>query len=74
MSKKEVEVSQVSTADSLELTDETIRQRAYELFEQRRFEHGHDLDDWLQAEAELTAKKPSNRADLDTQSRKAAAA
>lgn len=31
-----------------------ISVRAYELFEQRGREHGHDLDDWLQAEAEMT--------------------
>jgi uncharacterized protein len=30
-----------------------IRLRAYELFEQRGREDGHDLDDWLQAEAEF---------------------
>jgi hypothetical protein len=30
-----------------------IRQRAYELYGQRGREHGHDLDDWLEAEAEL---------------------
>jgi hypothetical protein len=30
-----------------------IRVRAYELFEQRGREPGRDLDDWLQAEAEL---------------------
>jgi hypothetical protein len=30
-----------------------IRVRAYELFEQRGRESGHDLDDWLQAEAEI---------------------
>ena len=29
-----------------------IRVRAYELFEQRGREDGHELDDWLQAEAE----------------------
>jgi hypothetical protein len=34
---------------------QAIRLHAYELFEQRGKEHGHDLDDWLQAEAELTA-------------------
>jgi hypothetical protein len=27
--------------------------RAYELYQQRGGEHGHDVDDWLQAEAEL---------------------
>ena len=32
---------------------ERIRQRAYELYEERGREHGHDLDDWLKAEGEL---------------------
>jgi uncharacterized membrane protein YbaN (DUF454 family) len=31
-----------------------IEGRAYELFEQRGREDGHDLDDWLQAESEMT--------------------
>jgi hypothetical protein len=31
-----------------------IQVRAFELYEQRGKEPGHDLDDWLQAEAELT--------------------
>lgn len=35
---------------------EQIRARAYELFEQRGGEQGHDLEDWLQAEAEITAE------------------
>jgi len=30
-----------------------IARRAHELFEARGQEHGHDLDDWLQAESEL---------------------
>ena len=33
--------------------NQDIRVRAYELFEQRGREDGHDLDDWLQAEAEF---------------------
>lgn len=32
---------------------EQIRVRAYERFLERGGEHGHDLEDWLQAEAEL---------------------
>jgi hypothetical protein len=31
-----------------------IEARAYELFEQRGREDGRDLDDWLQAESEIT--------------------
>ncbi len=39
-----------------------IRLRAYELFEQRGGEHGHDLEDWLQAELELIQRKPEKTA------------
>ena len=33
--------------------EERIRRRAYELYEQRGREDGHDAEDWLAAEAEL---------------------
>ena len=32
---------------------EEIRRRAYELFEARGGEDGHELDDWLRAEEEI---------------------
>ena len=35
--------------------EEQIRQRAYQLFEERGMVDGHDLDDWLQAEQEIKA-------------------
>jgi len=44
---------------SLELTDEIIRERAYQLYEERGCEHGHDLEDWYRAEAEILGKKPA---------------
>ena len=34
---------------------EKIRHRAYELYEARGREEGHDVEDWLQAEAEIEA-------------------
>jgi hypothetical protein len=34
--------------------EENIRCRAYDLYENRGRENGHDVEDWLQAEAELT--------------------
>jgi hypothetical protein len=37
-------------------TPEQIQQRAHEIFEARGGAPGHDLDDWLQAEAELKAE------------------
>ncbi len=34
-----------------------IRQRAYELYEARGREDGHELEDWLRAEEEITREK-----------------
>ena len=34
-----------------------IRLRAYELFEERGREDGHEQEDWVRAEAEITNKK-----------------
>jgi hypothetical protein len=48
--------------DAAEL-QEQIRSRAYEIYEQRNRAEGHDLDDWLQAEAELTGTKTQQSLD-----------
>jgi len=37
----------------IECVPDLIRKRAYELFEARGREPGHELDDWLQAEREI---------------------
>jgi hypothetical protein len=37
-------------------THEQIAERAYELFERRGREHGHDVEDWHAAETELTGE------------------
>jgi hypothetical protein len=42
--------------------EEEIRRRAYELYEARGREDGHDLDDWLHAEAEITGHAVKGRA------------
>ncbi len=39
--------------------EEEIRARAYQMYEERGREDGHDLDDWLMAEREITGKKLS---------------
>jgi hypothetical protein len=36
---------------------EQIRRRAYALYEERGRTEGHDLEDWLQAESEVTQQK-----------------
>jgi hypothetical protein len=35
------------------MLEHAIRQRAYELYLERGMRHGHAVDDWLKAEAEL---------------------
>ena len=48
---------------SLELTEDLIRIRAYSFYEKRGCEHGHDVEDWLRAEAEIIGKKPAGAAE-----------
>ena len=44
----------LSTTTPLEpMLEHAIRQRAYELYIQRGMAHGHAVDDWLKAEAEI---------------------
>ena len=52
------------TTAPAQVTHGEIARRAYDLFLARGCEHGHDLDDWLQAEREL-------RGTLSTTSRRA---
>ena len=35
--------------------EEEIRRRAFEIYVEHGREDGHDLDDWLEAESEITA-------------------
>ena len=37
-------------------SEQQIRLRAYELYEARGCCDGHDLEDWLEAEAEITGR------------------
>lgn len=51
-----VPFNKAQTIRSPEEIQEEIRHLAYELYEQRGREDGHDLDDWLKAESEVTGK------------------
>ena len=42
------------TDRTVTVIDSAISERAYQLFTARGFSHGHDFDDWLTAEKELT--------------------
>lgn len=50
-----------ASAPAIEPTEadiqETIRSRAYQLFEERGGEPGHDVEDWLEAEAEVLSNR-----------------
>ena len=49
-------VSRARKTDTVDLASlhEQIAARAYELFTARGYQHGHDVEDWLSAERELT--------------------
>ena len=48
-----------SDEGSLELTENIMRLRAYRFYKDKGCEDGHDLEDWLRAEAEVFGKKPA---------------
>src|SRR5437868_11483401 len=47
------------------LISAAVAHRAYELFEARGSEHGHDCEDWLRAESELLTPIPATVVDTD---------
>jgi hypothetical protein len=51
-------------------TSEDVARRAYELFLSRGGQHGRDVDDWLEAERQLTsngaAPRPARRSASNT--------
>jgi len=46
-------------------TEDQVRARAYQLYLERGGQHGHDADDWLQAEYELMQLPVQKIAKLD---------
>ena len=62
---KEDRVSAPTRAESqhryFEVLGSRIADRAYELYVQRGQEHGHDLEDWLEAERQILPKEISAR-------------
>ena len=49
-------------AESASEVQEQIRRRAHELYEERGRGAGRDLEDWLQAESEVTQQKAKTAA------------
>ena len=54
--------SSVQQKVGAEELQDRIRERAFELYEQRGCQEGHDLDDWLRAEAETTRQEVATAA------------
>ena len=54
--------NKINTTQPEENHEERIRQRAYELYEQRGRSDGHHEDDWQKAEQEIRGKKPDKTA------------
>ena len=57
MTKERGKKPAISVLVAPEILEDQIRARAYELYEERGKEDGHDPDDWLRAEADLTSRK-----------------
>jgi hypothetical protein len=53
---KKPSATATNEAQDLEL-EYQIRHRAYELYEERGRENGHELEDWFRAKEEITIKK-----------------
>lgn len=72
MSSKSI-LLHVHDTSSLEKTEELIRQRAYEYYEERGHVDGYDMEDWLRAEADILGKKRSESASKPRAARAGAA-
>jgi hypothetical protein len=46
-----------TVANDPQEVEQQIRQRSFELYEERGREDGHEVDDWLRAEEEITGRK-----------------
>jgi len=54
--------------------NQTIAERAYELFLARGSEHGHDLEDWFIAESQVAAARPKRVVVAPRKTKRAASA
>ena len=61
MNTSEKPIAEVSTSEAAagSVTEEAIRERAYELYEQHGCTNGQAVEDWLAAESELQHRSVS---------------
>jgi hypothetical protein len=55
--KSKAKTTNANSEESVVELEEQIRRRAYELYERRGREDSHDIEDWLQADAELARER-----------------
>ncbi len=55
--KRRASATTVTSASKAKKLEDRIRTRAYELFETRGRADGRNVDDWLQAEQEVTIRR-----------------
>lgn len=64
-----------TTSRTLSLSHDEIARQAYMLYEKRGGEPGHEMEDWLQAEASLKSEQPeavvASHADIPSTNRQA---
>lgn len=53
-----IQTNLIRVIDRMREVNELVSQRAYDLFESRSYQHGHDAEDWLRAESELLCLVP----------------
>jgi hypothetical protein len=54
--QKQISQSEIDSTFSID-PQEQVRRRAFEIYIQRGAQDGHQLDDWLQAEAEIISQQ-----------------
>jgi HSP20 family molecular chaperone IbpA len=59
-------ISSTGLADLMDSIHQAISKRAYEIFERRGRQDGHEVEDWMQAEEELARKIPTQINDTGT--------
>ena len=56
MRQRDMKVVAMQPTEEYENREREVRLRAYELYEARGREDGHDLEDWFRAEGEIAKK------------------
>jgi hypothetical protein len=63
--REPIESSETTNQESTRPSEDRIRQRAYERYQERGGEHGRDADDWFEAEREVEGERVAHNRDQD---------